>query len=258
MPDFAALAAQLLPLDDLGVIAFAILLGGLVRGFTGFGFAMVFMPIASTVVSPVFALVIIWFVDAPFALYLGAGAWRKADTRSVGLLLLAVVFTFPIGIWLLTTLDAYVMRWVISALILMAVSALATGWRYHGKPGVPLTLGVGSMSGLFSGLASLGGMPLALFWLSSSQKTPQAMRADLQTYFGLTTFTSGAVLAFKGLLTLTAGLNALLLLPIYGIGLILGTRGFHLASETTFRRIAYLIIFLSAVLSLPLLDGVLR
>jgi hypothetical protein len=34
-----------------------------------------------------------------------------------------------------------------------------------------------------------------------------------------------------------------------------GTHGFRLANEATFRRIAYAVIFLSALVSLPLWDG---
>ena len=44
-----------------------------------------------------------------------------------------------------------------------------------------------------------------------------------------------------------------LLLP-YGLGLLIGMRGFHIASEATFRRIAYIVILMSALVSLPLWD----
>jgi hypothetical protein len=33
---------------------------------------------------------------------------------------------------------------------------------------------------------------------------------------------------------------------------------FHIASETTFRRVCYALIAFSAIISLPLLDGILR
>lgn len=236
----------------------ATLLGGLVRGFTGFGFAMIFMPIASSVVPPPLALPLIFLIDCPFALVLGARATRHADVRSVLTLLVAAACFLPVGLWLLTTLDAQVMRWIISGLILGALAMLASGWRYHGKPGMHLTLGVGSFSGLFNGMASLGGMPLALFWLSSQTRKPVEIRADMQSYFGFSTVVSMSILALKGLLSLKALLIACLLMPLYGCGLIIGTRGFHVASETTFRRIAYAVIFLAAVLSLPILDGVIR
>ena len=57
-----------LTFDGIAVLLAATLLGGLVRGFTGFGFAMVFMPLASIVLGPVAALGLIWFIDLPVAL----------------------------------------------------------------------------------------------------------------------------------------------------------------------------------------------
>ena len=258
MPDFSSFLSLLPPWSALAVLLIAGLLGGLVRGFTGFGFAMIFMPIASSVVSPSLSLVVIFLIDFPFALVLGARTFRRADVRSVSILLLAASLMMPVGLWLLTTLDRTLMRWIISLMILAAVVLLASGWRYRGEPGVPLTLGVGSVAGLFSGLASLGGMPLALFWLSSQNRSPQSMRADMQTYVGLSSLVSMSLLAVKGLLTWQALCVALLVMPIYGGALWIGTRGFRIASETTFRRIAYAIILLAAIIGMPATDGLLR
>jgi uncharacterized protein len=239
------------------VLALAALLGGLVRGFTGFGFAMIFMPIASGVVSPAFALALIFILDAPFSLALGARAMPRADKRAVSMLLLAASLCLPVGLWLLVSLDQVVMRWLISALILSALVLLASGWRYRGKPGLHLTLSVGAMSGLFNGLASLGGMPLALFWLSSQTRRPAEIRTDMQAYFALSTLVSMTIIGFKGLLSVKALLTTLPLIPIYGAALWVGTCGFHVASEQTFRRVAYVIILLAALIGLPLWDGLL-
>jgi len=81
-------------------------------------------------------------------------------------------------------------------------------------------------------------------------------RADLQTFFGVSTLISGTVLWWKGILTGGALLMAVPLFAVYGIGLWAGTHGFRLASEEAFRRGAYLVIFLSALISLPLWDVV--
>jgi uncharacterized membrane protein YfcA len=244
--------------DNLALIAFGAALGGLTRGFTGFGFAMIFMPIAASVVPPPVALAVIWVIDAPFAMLLGARSLRQADMRGVTILLLAATLAFPLGLFVMTHLDPVPVRWIISGLITMAVMVLASGWRYHGEPNTAQTVGVGTLSGLCSGLASIGGMPLALFWLSSKTRRPAAIRADMQSFFMLSTFTTGAILAWKGLLTAEAFKIALLVMPIYGSLLWLGARGYGVASETTFRRVAYAVILFAAVISLPLLDGVLR
>lgn len=240
----------------IAVLLAATLLGGLVRGFTGFGFAMVFMPLASVVLGPVAALGLIWFIDLPYALPIAARSARQAEWREILPLLLTATLALPAGIWLLIWLDRETMRWVLALLVLIAVALMASGWRYHGRPTIPLSLGVGALSGLFNGMASIGGMPLAVFWLGAQRNDRHKTRANLQAFFGVSTLISGTVLWWKGILTGGALLMAVPLFAVYGIGLWAGTHGFRLASEETFRRGAYLVIFLSALISLPLWDVV--
>ncbi len=257
MPDLLAFLSNGLPSHALVTLIGATALGGLVRGFTGFGFAMVFMPLASLVIGPVAALGLIWVIDLPFALPLAARSARRAEWSEVIPLLLAATMTLPLGLALLTWLEPKTMRWIVALLVLAAVTLMASGWRYHGKPGIPLSLGVGSLSGLFNGLSSIGGMPLAIFWLGAQRNDRHMARANLQTFFGLSTIVSGVMLTLKSIVTLSSLAMALPLFAIYGAGLWIGTHAFRLASEQTFRRIAYLVIFLSALVSLPLWDGLL-
>jgi uncharacterized membrane protein YfcA len=254
MPAF--LSALFPGIDPAGVsvLLAATLLGGLVRGFTGFGFAMVFMPLASVVLGPVAALGLIWFIDLPFALPIAARSAKQAEWREILPLLLTATLALPAGIWLLTWLDRETMRWILAGLVLTAVALMASGWRYHGRPTIPLSLGVGALSGLFNGMASIGGMPLAIFWLGAQRNDRHKSRANLQTFFGVSTIISGAVLWYKGILTWQAMLTAVPLFAVYGIGLWGGIHGFRRSSEEGFRRIAYLVIFLSAFISLPLWD----
>lgn len=244
-----------IPMSALVVLFAATLLGGLVRGFTGFGFAMVFMPLASIVLGPVAALGLIFCIDLPYALPLAARSARNAEWREVLPLLATATLALPAGIWLLIWLDRETMRWILAGLVLSAVALMASGWRYHGRPGIPLSLGVGVLSGLFNGMASIGGMPLAVFWLGAQRNDRHKTRANLQTFFGLSTVISGITLWLSGILTTKAAVMALPLFAVYGAGMWAGTHGFRLASETTFRRIAYFVIFMSALVSLPLWDG---
>jgi len=254
----SSLLASLYPGIDaagIAVLVAATLLGGLVRGFTGFGFAMVFMPLASLVLGPVAALGLIFVIDAPFALPLALRSARQTEWSEVVPLLVAASLAMPAGIALLVWLDRDAMRWLLALLVLGAVALLASGWRYHGKPGVPLSLGVGAASGICNGLASIGGMPLAIFWLGAQRNDRHRTRANMQSFFGLSTIVSGAILIASGIVTRTSLLMAPLPILVYGAGFWIGAHGFRLASERSFRRGAYLVIFLSAVVSLPLWDA---
>jgi uncharacterized protein len=233
----------------------AALVGGAVRGFTGFGFAMVFVPIASIFVGPTVAVPLIWLMDIPFAVPIAAKSYRHARWGEVIPLLIGASCLLPLGIYLLTVLDPTLTRWMIAIAIMLSVLALATGWRYRGTPGVPLSLSVGGLSGLASGLAQLGGMPLAVFWLAAQQNDAQQTKHNLNAYFGVVPIVSGFLMWRSGLLTFEIVKTALALCIPYGIGLLIGMWIFRFASEQTFRRVAYAVIACAAILALPVMDG---
>ncbi|MFE1600801.1 sulfite exporter TauE/SafE family protein [Methylobacterium sp. ID0610] len=234
-----------------GTLLAAALIGGLVRGFTGFGFAMVFIPLAAAVVGPAAAVGLIWIVDAPFSLWLGGLSARRATGREVLPLLAGSTALLPVGVWLLTRLDPALARWLTAGAILAALAALTTGWRYRGRPSLALSVAVGGASGLASGFAALGGMPLAVFWLASQSAEAAQVRHNLMAYFGLSTLVSGVVFLGGGLVTAERAVLALPLLLPYGLGLLIGARSFHLASDRLFRRIAYTVILAAVCLALP-------
>jgi hypothetical protein len=232
-------------------------LGGLVRGFTGFGFAMVFVPIATIVVGPSKAAALIWLIDIPFAWPLAAASFTRVAWREIFPLLIGATLAAPFGVWLLVTADPATARWIVAAAILAAVAALATGWRWRGRPGAPLSLGVGGLSGAASGLAQLGGMPLAIFWLSSQTGDPRQTRHNMNGFFALMPLVTGYLYVRQGILTVEMAWMALPLCLPYGIALFAGSRLFAAASERVFRRAAYAVIAAAALMALPALDPLL-
>ena len=245
------------PSSFLALVA-AALLGGLVRGFTGFGFAMVFVPIATMSIGPVGAAGLIWLVDIPFALPLALSSFKRVAWREVFPLLAGATVCVPLGVWLLTSLDPVLSRWIVAISILVALAALVTGWRYKGAPGVPLSLGVGGLSGTASGMAQLGGMPVAIFWLASQNNNPRQTKDNLNGYFALLPGITGVAYWLSGVLNWGVFWQALPLCVPYGLAMLVGAKLFTFASEQTFRRIAYLIIGMAAIVALPVLDGWIR
>jgi hypothetical protein len=61
------------------------------------------------------------------------------------------------------------------------------------------------------------------------------MRYNIVTYFALSTLIAGVVLAWSGVVTFAVIRQALVLMIPYGLGLWVGTHGFHRASDVTFR-----------------------
>ena len=146
---------------ELAVLIIAAGLAGLVRGFSGFGAAMIFVPLASVVVDPRLGVVTLFLIDLTMGLPMFVRALRYCAWRPVLLLWSGAALAVPLGSYLLVTMDAVQLRWVLALIILGLVALLLSGWRYHGKPSVPATLGVGGLAGAMGGLAGLSGPPLA-------------------------------------------------------------------------------------------------
>ncbi len=75
---------------------------GMARGFSGFGAALIFVPLASALTDPKIAAPLLLIVDGVFASYLIPSAWSRAGRRDVGLMLIGAVGGIPLGAYVLT------------------------------------------------------------------------------------------------------------------------------------------------------------
>lgn len=231
-------------------LAGAAALAGLVRGFSGFGAAMIFIPLASVLDRPEVAVPLLFLVDNVATLHITLPSFRRCCWAEVLPLMAGATLTIPLGVMLLVTVDPEAMRWAISLLILLAVAILASGWRL--KRSLPLagTAAVGGLTGLSGGAASLSGPPLVLFWLGGRSGAAQ-VRDNIYAIFGLMSVVIGVTLWMNGLLTQPVLREALFLLPVYVLTIVAGARLFRLASEALYRRLALALCALVTLASLP-------
>jgi uncharacterized protein len=241
----------------LAVLLATAFIAALARGFSGFGAALIFLPLAATVTDPKIASPLLLITDAVLALGFIPNAWRTADKREVGIMGAGAAIGIPLGTLLLVRTDPVHIRWAIVVLATAMLMLLMSGWRYRGKPQPPLTFGVGAFAGVCSGAAQVGGPAVIAYWLGST--TPAAiLRANIILFFAISTAIAIVSYFFGGLLTLTVLKLCLVVGPVYGLGLFIGARLFGIADESVFRRICYALIAIAVVVSLPVLDGVIR
>lgn len=246
-----------LPTATIVVLVIAAFVAGCARGFSGFGGALIFVPVASSLIGAKLAVPLLLIVDLVLTPGLIPKAWRNADRANVGVMALGAVIGVPTGTYLLTHVDGVVIRWAIVAIVAGLLALLMSGWRYHGRPHAGLTAAVGMTSGLFSGAAQVGGPPVVAYWLGGAIP-PLTVRANIVLYFAISSVLSIASYLIAGLLTWeTVGLS-LTIGPTFALGLYIGSHLFSRANEATFRRICYGLIATAAIIGLPALDGVLR
>src|ERR1700692_3593135 len=131
------------------------------RGFSGFGSALIFMPLASSMAAPRLVAALLLMIDFVAAAPLVPNAWKQADRRATAIMVLGALVGVPVGTYFLSRLDPVTTRWIISAFVCALLLLLLSGWRYRGKDHAVISVGVGGFAGFCSGLAQTGGPPLA-------------------------------------------------------------------------------------------------
>jgi uncharacterized protein len=242
---------------SLVLIAIAAFVAGLARGFSGFGSALIFIPLASSIVGAKVASPLLLLIDFVTSLALIPNAARHADKRDVSIISLGALIGVPVGTVALAFADPLTVRWGIAALIIALLSLLASGWRYPGQPTIPVTISVGTLAGFFGGLAQLGGPPVVLYWLRDAA-VAAVVRANIILYFAIADVLITISYSIGGLWSTAILGLAVITGPLFGIGLWIGSKLFGKASDELFRRICYALIAVSAVIGLPLFDGILH
>ncbi len=256
LPDASVFAAEFA--DHRFYLAVGIgALAGLVRGFSGFGSALIYVPLMSAVYGPRIAAVTFVMQDIVCGLLFLSGVWKKSDWRQVLPMAASAVFAAQFGTLILQYTDPVALRWALCALVAGVVCILVSGWRYHGKPMLAVTICVGLLAGLLGGAVQISGPPIIVYWLGSGQAA-DVLRANFFAYFSIFSIASFTTYLIHGLVTPQIIAIAIFVTPTCLIGMWLGSKAFGFATERTYRTTAYVIVALSAIIGLPLWDGAFR
>lgn len=248
MPD--ALSAALAQ-DGLIWLILAVFVAGMVRGFSGFGTAMIFLPVAGMFMPPVWALICLTVMDIFGPLPLLRKAWHTGEPKDVARIGIATLLALPLGLALLFAVPAEVFRYSVSALAIIVPILLIAGFRYHGALTPPIMYGTGAVAGITGGAAGLPGPPVVLLYAASTM--PAAiMRANTMMYLFAFDIMLLSWLAVKGRLEATPIWLGLLFLVPAVLGNIAGGAIFDPAREKLYRLVAYGVVFTAALISLPI------
>lgn len=232
----------------LALAAAIIALAGVVRGFSGFGSALILSPSMAAIYGPEAGIPLVMLLEVFVSCQLLPRAWRIAQRREVGLMTLACVATIPLGAWILEAADPQALRLAISIGILLFLGVLLLGIRRRRETHRLGLAAAGAASGLTNGASGIGGPPVVLYYLAGRQ-TAATIRANVITYFFMLDAITIVYFAGLGLITLGTMLVAVITLPASMLGTLIGSRLFSAASERLFRLVAFAIIGTVAVVS---------
>ena len=242
---------------SFAVAVLAALVAGLVRGFSGFGGALIFMPVVGALYSPRIAAPTFLILDFILTLPMSLRAIPACRWPIVLPTAIAAMVTAPVGAYLLAAGDPVTLRWAICGVVVLLLALLASGWRYHGEPKTGASLGVGGVAGLLGGIGQISGPPVIAFWVSGRHPA-HMIRANMFVFFMVISLSSAAAYLWNGLFTPEIAWLIVVLIPTYALALYAGSHVFGRYAGRGYRSLAYAIIALAAITSVPALDGILR
>jgi len=240
-----------LALPGLGWLLVTVLVAGVVRGFSGFGSAMIIMPVASSMLDPVAALVFLTMTDLVGPLPILPRALKQGNRPDAVRLGIGAAVAMPVGILSLSYMSQDTFGWVVTVTVFVLLALLITGWRYHGVLTPRLVLGTGALGGFMSGATGMAGPPVIMLYMASTLPV-KVIRANLILYLLTIDLLMIATIAAFGLFDAVPVIIGLVLAVPYMLTTLVGARFFRPGGEHLFRRVAYAIIAASALMGLPL------
>lgn len=231
-------------------VVVAAFFGGLVRGFSGFGTALVFLPIAGSVLGPFAAITALISMDIIGPLPVIGKAWRASDKKELGLIVLGMVLVTPFGLWTLTQVDPSIFRIAVSFVTLGIVVFMLLNLRYRSAMGTKRLLGLGGVSGFAGGFAGLPGPPVVLCYMCGPYPA-ERVRAHMMVYLTVTDLVLLLGMAAMSRLMVEPLILGLLLVIPNALGNMLGARMFDPSRQKMYRAAAIVIITASALIGLP-------
>jgi uncharacterized membrane protein YfcA len=229
------------PLTTWALSSLCIFLAAFIRGFTGFGLAVVGVPLLSLFFAPAEIVPSIMILAIIAGLQLIPKIWRRVDWKLLLPTVIGAAIGTPLGTWLLAGVSADAMRVLIGGAVLTAAFAVQLGFRFVNRPPAGVSAGFGAIAGLTGGAAAMPG-PSVIFLFLAMPIAHESGRASLILFFQVSAVMSAISATFGGLLELHALILGALLVPAMLVGNFLGDRVFDKASAKTYRRVVVLLL----------------
>lgn len=242
--NFTGLEADILPFF-IG----AMFLAGLIRGFSGFALSATVMACLSSFIAPIEIIPICFALEILAAIFMFRGGFQDADFSLVKGLAIGNFVGVPIGLFILTQLDVGTSRIVALIMVMGAGTLLLFRVRASFLATQKGPYIGGLTAGIASGIASIGGMVVALFVLTLD-KTPKEIRASLIIYLMIAMVSSVTYLILYEIMTFDAVKRAVAASPIMITGILIGSALFRPSLAKYYRPFCLILLLVICVIAL--------
>lgn len=218
------------------------LAGGLVRGYSGFGFALAAVPLLTLFVPPAIAIPAVLPIEVGIGLATIPGVQGEIARPALFGLIGGTVIGTPIGLLILVSASPDQMRLVVGAAILTAVAIL---WRRPSAAGSSMSFaplaGAGLISGLLNGGTALSGPPAIVALLGTNLST-SSTRSTIMAFVAFSAALGITIAVSSGLYSSNALGTTLVMAPAAAMGTLMGNILFSRTSKAHYRPASLVIL----------------
>ena len=227
------------------IILFIVLIASIIRGFNGFGFSATCISGFSFILPAIEIVPIILILEVMISIFMIPYVWKKIDWKFVIKILFGIAAGSPIGLYLLKYFSAETTHLSVCFIIFFFSILLMKGYSNQKLDNNYAKIVTGLVSGTLNGLTALGGMPVALFLLTTSIQ-PVIIRGSLAALFFITDIYAFILSFFGGIVDETTIYRTLPLIIVLPLGVYIGDKFFVKSKEETYRKVVfYFLIFIS-------------
>ena len=225
------------------------LLSGVLHGYSGFGGALLMIPLLSLFIEPAYAVAATMISAFIGQIPLTWQAARLAQWKECGPFLIAAIIAMPAGVYLLIAGDANVVRGLVGIGTIIMASVLLAGWAYRGNRSLAASAFFGGLIGMFGGATGQGG-PIAVAYFIAAPVGAELQRANIITVLmGMTVFVL-AGLAVGGILTSGIMLFGIALGIPFTLATWIGSRLFSVVPLKHYKPVIVFLLFVAGVSAL--------
>jgi uncharacterized membrane protein YfcA len=232
---------------QLLVVALAIFIAAFMQVLSGFGFALLSMPIMTMAVPVEKAVIVSTLLGALSTAWQSWHLRAAADRVLVRRLTTAAFLGMPFGLVVLNVVSDRTLRFTLGIAVLIATLLLVSRVQLH-HMGRGLDYGVGFVSGVLNTSLSTNGPPL-VFGLQARRLPPDAFRATISTVFALSNILGIALFALDGKVTMAGVKAAGIAFPAWFVGQALAWPIRRRVVGERFRRLVLGMLFVAGATS---------
>jgi len=231
---------------EISFIIFIVFIASIIRGFNGFGFSAICISGFSFILPAIEIVPVILALEVIISIFMVPYIWSKIDWRFVFKIIVGIIVGSPIGLYLLKHLNPETTHLSVCLLIIFFSILLMKGYsnkKINNNYGKFFT---GIVSGTLNGLTTLGGMPVALFLLTTNIQ-PAIIRGSLAALFFLTDIYAFTLSFFADIVDMTTIYRVIPLIIILPLGVFIGNKFFVKSKEATYRKVVFYFLIIISI-----------